>query len=174
MAQVKHPSWHFFQYPLRAYGVWNSFTTNKRGRWSAFQYPLRAYGVWNTTAAGTDGRLPAFQYPLRAYGVWNCGSGKSRRRQRQLSVPSAGLWGVERITAPSVPPLIVTFSTLCGPMGCGTDHPPLQSRRQHHFQYPLRAYGVWNFARLNKPAATINFQYPLRAYGVWNPPGRTA
>ena len=38
-----------------------------------------------------------------------------------------------------------TFSTLCGPIGCGT-HLPIQSPVDPlAFQYPLRAYRVWNF-----------------------------
>ncbi len=37
-----------------------------------------------------------------------------------------------------------SFSTLCGPMGCGTVAGPDDFAHQRIFQYPLRAYGLWN------------------------------
>ena len=62
----------------------------------------------------------AFQYPLRAYGVWNVGA----------------------LTAALL--ALVAFSTLCGPMGCGTGGLTGGVTAWGDFQYPLRAYGVWN------------------------------
>ena len=47
---------------------------------------------------------------------------------------------------------------------------PASLRPRRTFQYPLRAYGVWNPTRPPRTlAVTAIFQYPLRAYGVWNP-----
>ena len=85
-----------------------------------FQYPLRAYGVWNNAIRNRQMSAAYFQYPLRAYGVWN-------RLSRVTELVTAG-----------------TFSTLCGPMGCGTGSPISLCRSVIAFQYPLRAYGVWN------------------------------
>ena len=45
-----------------------------------FQYPLRAYRVWNGgwTTEYQPGRF--FQYPLRAYRVWNAESDAARKK----------------------------------------------------------------------------------------------
>ena len=60
-----------------------------------FQYPLRAYGVWNSVSVIIHLSAPVFQYPLRAYGVWNVHGDETVSVYDDLSVPSAGLWGVE-------------------------------------------------------------------------------
>ena len=87
---------------------------------TAFQYPLRAYGVWNCEPLAASSKLPSFQYPLRAYGVWNA------------------LVALDRFNQ------VASFSTLCGPMGCGTLLLEDELEELPIFQYPLRAYGVWN------------------------------
>ena len=280
---------HDFQYPLRAYGVWNRCghpegyvlaalsvpsaglwgveqlvtgmalsgvttfstlcgpmgcgTSGALGRGAArrvFQYPLRAYGVWNQThlpasrctydlsvpsaglwgvelqqaldvavdeelsvpSAGLWGVEPASRAVMRSgavlsvpsAGLWGVepSSAARRRAATGLSVPSAGLWGVELRRFVVFVVLVRPFSTLCGPMGCGTRHAVLRRGcgrpfstlcgpmgcgtrvatpakfPQWGFQYPLRAYGVWNVHVLRERCAKLHFQYPLRAYGVWN------
>ncbi len=112
-----------FQYPLRAYGLWNGCSCNACLAEQGFQYPLRAYGLWNPNSAETPVTKISFQYPLRAYGLWN-----------SLTTIAAGR------RDPS-------FSTLCGPMGCGTLFGLSHLRSLKFFQYPLRAYGLWNCLR---------------------------
>ena len=116
----RSPHRRHFQYPLRAYGVWNTNTDALTFLVHVFQYPLRAYGVWNMrTSARASSRLN-FQYPLRAYGVWNRDTPRGDGYGRSLSVPSAGLWGVEPSRQQRPARWNWPFSTLCGPMGCGT------------------------------------------------------
>ena len=45
------------------------------------------------------------------------------------------------------------FSTLCGPMGCGTHLDAAAACRLRSFQYPLRAYGVWNISEAERCAS---------------------
>ncbi len=63
---------------------------------AAFQYPLRAYGLWNAQSAAQRLLLQIFQYPLRAYGLWNSLAQGRAGMHDALSVPSAGLWAVEQ------------------------------------------------------------------------------
>ncbi len=109
-----------------------------------FQYPLRAYGLWNPGAAGQQHRERYFQYPLRAYGLWNIETADIPVRSIWLSVPSAGLWAVEQPSEKLSRWNGSSFSTLCGPMGCGTRQLAEFYRAHGRFQYPLRAYGLWN------------------------------
>ncbi len=183
-----------FQYPLRAYGLWNAAVNTLvdviGGAFSTlcgpmgcgtvrieyviprplhFQYPLRAYGLWNgvslmramvrgwpfSTLCGPMGcgthvtrsamKLhQSFQYPLRAYGLWNTIEPTGLMYGACLSVPSAGLWAVERRRQCTTLSRWLSFSTLCGPMGCGTVKEISDDGLDKHFQYPLRAYGLWN------------------------------
>ncbi len=61
-----------------------------------------------------------------------------------LSVPSAGLWAVEHAAESYIN---ILYSD---------------------FQYPLRAYGLWNPTSGVYKTPDLHFQYPLRAYGLWN------
>ena len=81
-----------------------------------FQYPLRAYRVWNTLALSCALLCVLFQYPLRAYRVWNS--------DRVFSAWIA----------------VLSFSTLCGPIGCGTS-------QEHHQAHP--------YAQLSVPSAGL-------------------
>ena len=56
-----------------------------------FQYPLRAYRVWNLTIRNDIDIMSLFQYPLRAYRVWNTRVYAHNGANFDLSVPSAGL-----------------------------------------------------------------------------------
>ena len=56
-----------------------------------FQYPLRAYRVWNLHQTSIARTFATFQYPLRAYRVWNVRNERSIMPLLRLSVPSAGL-----------------------------------------------------------------------------------
>ena len=158
-----------------------------------FQYPLRAYGVWNSYRQADSDAIVALSVP--SAGLWGVERGHppSAAFATTLSVPSAGLWGVERCrrcmsyknrytfstlcgpmgcgTSPSTSGSAgcTAFSTLCGPMGCGTSARPRSPPPRCNFQYPLRAYGVWNAAPVpSDHGYQMDFQYPLRAYGVWN------
>ncbi len=53
-------------------------------------------------------------------------------------------------------------------MGCGTHNRRVPIGFGQHFQYPLRAYGLWNDDFVTFPGTWRCFQYPLRAYGLWN------
>ena len=55
-------------------------------------------------------------------------------------------------------------------MGCGTVEERQLQLAARRFQYPLRAYGVWNRGVQPRAVSAPYFQYPLRAYGVWNAP----
>ena len=66
------------------------------------------------------------------------------------------------------PPQSSAFSTLCGPMGYGTQPSALARMNTTFFQYPLRAYGLWNPPVARPALDRTGFQYPLRAYGLWN------
>ena len=110
-----------FQYPLRAYGVWNAIAEGPQSLRDTFQYPLRAYGVWNM--------LEAQEMSLRGAtfstlcGPMGCGTSNLlyySAHSLLLSVPSAGLWGVEPSPRRPQAGFHASFSTLCGPMGCGT------------------------------------------------------
>ncbi len=160
-----------FQYPLRAYGLWNSRSTRPSvaggitfstlcGPMGCGTLPsettsrmtrdlsVPSAGLWAvepTERFTRRGLVDDFQYPLRAYGLWNCGSRACTQDVETLSVPSAGLWAVE-------PPRIETLPD-----------------SECFFQYPLRAYGLWNVSFVQvKPCMSQYFQYPLRAYGLWN------
>ena len=87
-----------------------------------------------------------FQYPLRAYGVWN----PSRTAE--------------------TPPVLAPFSTLCGPMGCGTTYGTMEKYTVQELSVP--SAGLWGVERESQQGCfrlPHCFQYPLRAYGVWNP-----
>ncbi len=67
-----------FQYPLRAYGLWNVVVCSPMLHWCYLSVP--SAGLWAVEpprSAWIDDCWSRFQYPLRAYGLWNrvCGGG---------------------------------------------------------------------------------------------------
>ena len=154
-----------FQYPLRAYGVWNlritycviatrlTFSTlcgpmgcgtavvdaNPTPR-HAFSTLCGPMGCGTQLLQILQPSRQNFQYPLRAYGVWNSCSKPGCWAISSLSVPSAGLWGVEHCSVARSPQPEYPFSTLCGPMGCGTT---------------LTSVGNTDIAQLSVPSAGL-------------------
>ncbi len=62
-----------------------------------------------------------------------------------------------------------SFSTLCGPMGCGT--PAVRRRVIHCQDLSVPSAGLWAVEPdlpFETQGQSIPFQYPLRAYGLWN------
>ena len=82
-----------------------------------------------------------------------------------LSVPSAGLWAMERAEEQGNGHVLYSFSTLCGPMGYGTSPARPAETTMKHFQYPLRAYGLWNLAV--RRIAQVDLSLSVPSAGLW-------